>query len=83
MMNSPEPPADVTPEQVQRLCQIISEFLPPKHGFIVFMAPTGDAPDRRLRYASNLKREDAVRALKEWMIQRGFDEDWMRATPED
>lgn len=71
-------PPDVTPEQVQRLCQIISEFLPPKHGFIVFMCPTGDAPDRRMRYASNLKREQAVAGLKEWMIQRGFDENWMR-----
>ena len=69
---------EISEKEMNQLCNIITEFLPDKHGFIVFTFPTGDAKDRQLRYASNANRKDAVNCLKEWMIQRGYDEDWMR-----
>lgn len=69
---------EVSTEDIQRLCQIVEEFLPPEHGFIVFAFPTGDnVKDPYMRYASNCQRESVIVALKEWMIQRGFHEDWM------
>ena len=68
----------VTKSQMKHLCQIVDEFLPNKHGFIIFTFPTGDAPDRRTRYSSNCSRKDTVNLIKEWMIERGYDEDWMR-----
>lgn len=71
-------PREVSPEDMERLARLVDEFLPIGHGFIVFAFPMGDAEDGRLRYVSNAKREDAVACLKEWMIQRGFDEEWMR-----
>jgi len=71
---------EITEEDMRQLCNLISGFLPDKHGFIVFTFPHGSAKDRRMRYASNTNRKDAVNALKEWMIQRGYDEDWMRHT---
>ena len=73
----------VSEKQINRLCQIVEEFLPAKHGFIVFAFPTEDAPDRYLRYASNCSIEDTVVMLKEWMLKRGYDEDWMRDTDDN
>lgn len=73
----------VSTDDINRLCQIVDEFLPPHHGFIIFAFPTAksqqsDDSDEHLRYASNCNRKDAVNALKSWMIQRGYDENWMR-----
>jgi len=67
-----------TAEQIQIYCQQLTEFLPTDYGFIFFAFPTGDGDDHRVLYASNVEREDAVNAIKEWMIKRGLDEDWMR-----
>ena len=41
--------------------------LPPKRG-----------GDGRLKYISSLKREDAVNVLKEWLINCGHEEEWMK-----
>jgi hypothetical protein len=60
----------ITQEDMHRLACLTDEFLPPGHGFIVFAFPLGDAPDRRMRYVSNCKREDSVNALKEWLAQK-------------
>lgn len=68
----------VSTAQIRRLCGIIEEFLPEGHGFIVLAAPVGEAADARLRYASNLRREDAIATMKEWLIQAGGAEEWMK-----
>ena len=50
--------------------------MPDNHGFILLAVDL--QPEGRLRYASNLKREDAVAVLKEWLIQSSGEEEWMK-----
>ena len=77
---------DSTPEQLdtrRRLNDIahaINERLPEGFGFICLVFPFGKdaAKGGRCNYVSNAKREDAINALKEWMIKCGADEDWMK-----
>lgn len=56
----------------------IKSKLPDNHGFILFVVPFGESPGNFLRYISDCKREDAINALKEWLIKCGGGEDWMR-----
>lgn len=51
--------------------------LPDHHGFILMAIPF-EGGDGRLKYISNLKREDAINFLKEWLIKCGAEEDWMK-----
>jgi hypothetical protein len=56
--------------------------LPDNHGFILMVVPYGSG-EGRLEYLSNLKREDAINLLKEFLIKEflikcGAEEDWMK-----
>lgn len=55
----------------------VDALLPDHHGFIIMAVPFAGG-DRRLKYVSNLKREDAVRVLKEFLIRCCGEEEWMR-----
>ena len=51
--------------------------LPDHHGFILMAIPR-EGGDGRLKYISSLKREDAINVLKEWLINCGHEEEWMK-----
>ena len=55
----------------------IDALLPDHHGFILLAVPFKGG-DQRMKYISNLKREDAIRVLKEFMITCCSEEDWMK-----
>lgn len=65
-------------EYLQLAAQTLEMILPDNHGFILFAFPFGENPDNRLAYVSNAKREDAINALKEWLLKAGASEDWMQ-----
>ena len=55
----------------------INALLPDHHGFILLAVPFKGG-DKRVKYISNLKREDAIKVLKEFMITCCSEEDWMK-----
>lgn len=66
---------------MQRVAEAVDAELPDGYGFIVLAFPftgTGGPEDGVCRYASNARREDAVNAVKEWLITNGADDDWIR-----
>lgn len=62
-------------EYLQLIAERLHALLPDAHGFICLAFPFMGG---RMRYVSNCKREDAVKALKTWLIQASGEEDWMR-----
>jgi len=52
--------------------------LPERYGFILLAFPFDGQGDNRMVYLSNARREDAIAALKEWLLKAGAAEDWMR-----
>jgi hypothetical protein len=63
-------------EYLRETARLIEARLPDNYGFICLAFPFGEGG--RLFYTSNARREDAVAALKEWLIQAGGEEEWMR-----
>ena len=43
--------------------------------------PFGDDPNSRVTYTSNARREDAINAMKEFIIRAGGEEEWMKHLP--
>lgn len=62
-------------DYLNEMAKAVEARLPDNHGFIVFAFPFDGG---RMFYASNAKREDAVRALKEWLIQASGEEEWLK-----
>lgn len=56
----------------------IKAKLPDNYGFILLAAPFDGQGDKRLVYTSNIRREDAIAMLKEWLLKCGAAEDWMK-----
>ena len=68
-------------KQYLRDCaKMVDDRLPDNHGFILLTFPFGEhAPgSARVTYTSNANRQDAIAAMKEFIIQAGGGEDWMR-----
>jgi hypothetical protein len=68
-------------EFLQEAATALHAKLPDNWGFIVLAAPqTGTVPEaqQRVVYVSNLKREDAINVLKEWLIKASGPEEWMQ-----
>jgi hypothetical protein len=65
-------------EYLEAAADAIQAKLPDNHGFILLATPFGESENNRLTYISNLRREDAIRVLKEWLIQAGGAEEWMK-----
>lgn len=76
-MTDAEAQAD-TRRRLNDIAQAINERLPQHFGFIAFVFPFGDVKNGRINYVSNTNREDAINALKEWLIKCGAAEDWMK-----
>jgi len=64
-------------EWLKEVAREIDKMLPEKQGFILFAVPW-DGPDMRLRYVSNLQREDAVNLIKEWLVMASGEKEWMK-----
>jgi hypothetical protein len=65
-------------EYLREMAKVLESKLPDNHGFILLAFPFGDDPNQRLIYTSNARREDAINALKEFLIKAGAAEDWMK-----
>lgn len=55
-----------------------SDKLPDGYAFLLLAAPVEQQGDKRMVYASNMKREDALNILKEFLLKCGAAEDWMK-----
>ena len=64
-------------EYLKDAAKAVDALLPDHHGFIILAVPFAGG-DRRLKYVSNLKREDAVRVLKEFLNRGCGEDEWMR-----
>lgn len=52
--------------------------LPDNHGFVLLVAPFGEGEGQRMVYTSNVRREDAINLLKEFLIKASGEEEWMK-----
>jgi hypothetical protein len=52
-----------------RVARKLTELLPPGQGFILLTFDFG--PGGNLAYVSNANRDDAIRALREWLVRQG------------
>lgn len=68
-------------EFVRLMAEAVQARIPDGYGFVVMAFPFGEGGTGRLVYASNAERADVVNLLKEWLIQCGAEEDWMRHLP--
>ena len=66
---------------LRELARYIDSKLPDNHGFIMITFPFGGDPNSRVTYTSNACREDAINAMKEFIIRCGREEDWMKHLP--
>lgn len=64
-------------EYLNLAAKAIDACLPDHHGFILLAVPFKGG-DQRVKYISNLKREDAIKVLKEWLIVCSGEEEWMK-----
>lgn len=64
-------------EYLKLAAKAIQEKLPDHHGFILLAVPC-EGGDQRLKYISSLRREDAIKVLKEWLINASGEEEWMK-----
>jgi hypothetical protein len=65
-------------EYLKDMARQLEARLPDGHGFILLAFPFGEGDGQRLFYISNAKREDAIAALKEWLITASGEEEWMK-----
>jgi hypothetical protein len=63
-------------EYLREMAKVVQGKMPDGFGFIVFAFEFGE--DKRMYYTSNAKREDAINALKEWLISASGEEEWMK-----
>jgi hypothetical protein len=65
-------------QYMQMACEEVKNLLPDGYGFIIMAVPANNGETGYLRYASDLKREDAIKAVKVWLFRNGVDEAWMK-----
>ncbi len=70
-----EKPHDL--EYLNDAAKAVDALIPDHHGVIIFVVPFKGG-DRRLKYISNLSREDAVQVLKEFLSQNCGEDEWGR-----
>jgi hypothetical protein len=64
-------------EYMNEAARAVDAKLPDNHGFILLAVPFGEGENKRLTYISSMKREDAIKVLKEWFFHIGEAENWM------
>lgn len=65
-------------EFLQKAADAVKAKLPDNYAFLLLASPFGNEGDNRLVYVSNMRREDAINVLKEFLIKCGAAEDWMQ-----
>jgi len=65
-------------EYLKLAAEAVNAKLPDNHGFILLVAPFGEAENSKLVYISTMRREDAINVLKEWLIKASGEEEWMK-----
>jgi hypothetical protein len=67
-------------EKLQSIAQSVVTQIPKDFGFFMFIIPTENASDHdgRANYVSNIRREDVIKCMKEFIIKSGTAEDWMK-----
>ncbi|MCC7374289.1 MAG: hypothetical protein IT581_06520 [Verrucomicrobiales bacterium] len=73
---SDHPKAQDTRARMQDIGHAVNERIPEGFAFFVLIAPPSGSG--RANYCSNMKREDAVKVMKEFLIKAGAAEDWMQ-----
>lgn len=63
-------------EYLRLACQALAKHLPDNTGFILLTFPLN--AEGRMAYAANANRQDAIAAMKEFLIKCGHEEDWMK-----
>jgi hypothetical protein len=69
---------DLNRQFLQDTADIVKARLPDNYGFLILAAPFNNQGDSRLVCTSNIRREDAINMVKEWLLKAGAAEDWMR-----
>lgn len=64
-------------EYLQLATKAVHDKLPDNHGFLLLTLPFG-SDEALTAYASNVKREDAIKLLKGFLFRIGESEDWMK-----
>jgi hypothetical protein len=75
-MNTPNLPS-ADNEVMRRIADSVKCRLPAGYGFFVLVMPF-DSTDGRANYVSNITRETALLAMKEFLLRAGAAEDWMQ-----
>jgi|SRR5579872_888100 len=70
-------PSHIDPTFIKNMAGEIQKQLPDGWGFLLMAAPYGDGKGS-LIYTSTMRREDALRVLKEFLLKAGAAEDWMK-----
>lgn len=55
--------------------EMLSKAAGERMGVVILAVPFRE--NTRLAYGSNIRREDAINLLKEWLIQASGEEEWM------
>lgn len=66
---------------MQAAATAVKTVMPNGVVFFIFAAPAGEVEHGRANYVSNMKREDAIKCMKEFIIRSGAAEDWMKNIP--
>jgi hypothetical protein len=64
-------------QYLKEAAKAVNAKLPDNHGFILMAMPF-NTKEARLAYISNMDRADAINVLKEWLMNCGHEEDWMK-----
>lgn len=67
--------------KMQAAAHAVRAVMPEGVGFFIFAAPIGEVEHGRANYVSNIRREDAIKCMKEFIIKAGHGEDWMKHLP--
>lgn len=75
-MKTTDVPNPMDKEYIRQIGKAVHDKLPDGYAFIVFAFPTM-TKDARCLYISNAQRDDAVAALKEWLLKVS-PEEWLK-----
>lgn len=65
-------------EYLTLAARAVSDRIPDNHGFLLLVTPNTNDGEERVHYISTLDRKTTINLLKEFMIQCGHEEDWMK-----
>lgn len=63
-------------EWLRLAAEAVQAKIPDNHAFILLVAPYGSGG--MLRYTATMDRSDAINVMKEFLINAGASEDWLK-----